>query len=98
MPTPPRIDGETRRQITRRKRVLEQFTTLVNERVAIPGSDLTLEVMRPESIDAVLDHVIDDPEQNLPYWAEIWPSGIALAATILEDPSLVSGQPVIELG
>ena len=20
-----------------------------------------------------------DPEQNLPYWAEIWPSGIALA-------------------
>lgn len=98
MSTPPTIDGETRRQITHRKRLLERFTPLIEERVEIPHTNVTLAVTRPESIDSVLDQVIDDPEQNLPYWAEIWPSGIALATTLLNNPDLVRELPVIELG
>lgn len=39
-----------------------------------------------------------DPEQNLPYWAEIWPSGVALAARIAHTPGIVSGKRVLELG
>lgn len=98
MPSPPRIDSETRREITRRKRLLERVTSLVEEHVAIPETDVVMEVTRPESIDSLLDEVMNDPEQNLPYWAEIWPSGIALASLLLNDPSLVAGLPVIELG
>src|SRR5690606_27891621 len=33
-----------------------------------------------------------------PYWAEIWPSGIALGAEIAAAPELVAGKPVLELG
>lgn len=96
--TLPKINTEQRRAIAKRKSKLERITPLVEEWVRIPATDVTFSVTRPESIDAVLDHVIDDPEQNLPYWAEIWPSGIALATEILNDPSLVQGVPVLELG
>lgn len=98
MSTPPKIDSEQRRAIAKRKSQLERITPLVSEWVSIPGTDAKFMVTRPESIDAVLDYVIDDPEQNLPYWAEIWPSGIALATEVINNPSLVRALPVIELG
>jgi predicted nicotinamide N-methyase len=34
----------------------------------------------------------------LPYWAELWPSGVALAAKIARDPGIVQGRRVLELG
>ncbi len=71
---------------------------LRDDQVAIPGTDVSLLVTRPASIDALLEGAADDPEQNLPYWAELWPSGIALAAAILREPEAVRGQPVLELG
>lgn len=98
MLTPPKLDGTTRKAIARRKSKLGKITPLEEEFISIPETNITLSITRPVSIDAVLDHVIDDPEQNLPYWAEIWPSGIALAAELLNNPSLVQGLPVIELG
>ena len=49
-------------------------------------------------MDSLLDRIARDPEQNLPYWAELWPSGIALADAILQEPALVRGQRVLELG
>lgn len=66
--------------------------------VAIPGGAVSLRVTRPASIDQLLDHVVDDPEQNLPYWAELWPSGIGLAAFLLRNRSLVRGKQILELG
>lgn len=98
MLTPPKIDGETRRAITKRKSILERITPLVEEMISIPETDVVFAVTRPDSIDSVLDAAIDDPEQNLPYWAEIWPSGIALASLLITDPVLVADLPVIELG
>ncbi len=71
---------------------------LRDDRVTIPGSDLSLLVTRPADTDALLHRAASDPEQNLPYWAELWPSGIALAAAILQDPAMVRGKPVLELG
>ena len=71
---------------------------LRQDQVAIPGTAITLDIVRPQDIDALLDQVADDPEQNLPYWAELWPSGIALAAAIARSPDLVRGTPVLELG
>ncbi len=46
----------------------------------------------------MLELAAPDPEQNLPYWAELWPSGIALAAKISRDPGLLHGKRVLELG
>lgn len=98
MLTPPRIDPEQRKAIRKRKSQLERITPLVEEWIRLPATNVTFSITRPENIDAVLDHVIDDPEQNLPYWAEIWPSGIALATELLNNSSLVRDLPVIELG
>lgn len=66
--------------------------------VVIPGTTTTVAVIRPSDIDALLDLASGDPEQNLPYWAELWPSGIALAAAIVRSPHLVRNVPVLELG
>ncbi len=71
---------------------------LQDDQVLIPGSDISLTVTRPVDTDDLLDRAADDPEQNLPYWAELWPSGIALAAEILANPAIVAGQDVLELG
>ncbi len=71
---------------------------LRHERIAIPGTEEEVDVVRPVDIEMLLDQSADDPEQNLPYWAEIWPSGIALAAAIAREPSLVAGKPALELG
>lgn len=66
--------------------------------VRIPETSLAIRVVHPRDIDTLLDLAMDDPEQNLPYWSQIWPSGIALAAELCREPALVSGRPTIELG
>jgi predicted nicotinamide N-methyase len=71
---------------------------LTRERITVPGTGRIVDVIRPVDIETLLDQSASDPEQNLPYWAEIWPSGIALAAEILKAPRHVAGLPVLELG
>ena len=71
---------------------------LMTEQVALPDTSITMEVTRPIDTNQLLDQAVDDPEQNLPYWAEIWPSGIALASAIVRQPHLIAGRRVIELG
>lgn len=55
-------------------------------------------ILQPTDVDALLDGAVDDPEQHLPYWAELWPSGIALARAIVAAPADVRGKRVLELG
>jgi predicted nicotinamide N-methyase len=71
---------------------------LAREELLLPRSGLRLQVTRPIDTDALLDLAESDPEKNLPYWAEIWPSGVALADAILKQPELVSRKRVLELG
>jgi predicted nicotinamide N-methyase len=71
---------------------------LRTDRVAVPGTDANYEITRPVDFDALLDTAADDPQQNLPYWAELWPSGIALAAEILMAPEALEGERALELG
>ena len=68
------------------------------DRVDLPGVSASYLIARPVDCDRLLDAAQSDPEQNLPYWAELWPSGIALAAAIARDPGSLSGQRVLELG
>jgi predicted nicotinamide N-methyase len=71
---------------------------LRTDRVQIPGNAATYEITRPADFDALLDSAADDPQQNLPYWAELWPSGIALAAELLNAPESLEGVRALELG
>jgi predicted nicotinamide N-methyase len=64
----------------------------------LPGTTGSLLISRPVDYDRLIDDAAADPEQNLPYWAELWPSGIALAAKIARDPAIVQGKCVLELG
>ncbi len=55
-------------------------------------------IARPADYDRLIDDAAADPEQNLPYWAEIWPSGVALAAKIARETEALRGRRVLELG
>jgi len=55
-------------------------------------------IQQPASFDRLLTAAVRDPEQNPPYWATLWPSGIALADAIFQQPALLARQPVVELG
>lgn len=66
--------------------------------VRLPESGALYRMTRPIDIDRLLDAMAADPEENLPHWAEIWPSGIALADAILAASDVVGGWRVLELG
>jgi predicted nicotinamide N-methyase len=68
------------------------------DRVDLPGTTKSLTISRPVDYDRLIDDAAADPEQNLPYWAELWPSGVALAAKIAREPAMVRGRRVLELG
>lgn len=77
---------------------LSEIGALIEEIVTLPWSGATMSVLRPATIDELLDRAEHDPEQNLPYFAEIWPSGIALADLLSEQPGFVAGRRVLEVG
>jgi predicted nicotinamide N-methyase len=55
-----------------------------------------VEILRPPSAEELIDEAAFDAEEFLPYWAELWPSGLALAryAATLD----LDGRRVLELG
>jgi predicted nicotinamide N-methyase len=67
---------------------------LVQETIALRGGDL--EILRPRDSEALLDEHAFADEEFLPYWAELWPSGVALARQL--DGRALRGVPVLELG
>jgi predicted nicotinamide N-methyase len=67
---------------------------LVEDTVRLAGRDLA--VLRPRDSEALLDEEAFEREEFLPYWAEPWPSGLALARHVASLP--VRGRAVLELG
>jgi predicted nicotinamide N-methyase len=67
---------------------------LIEESFAVAGRELTL--LRPPSADELIDEAAFDEDEFLPYWAELWPSGLALAETVAHLD--VRGLCVVELG
>jgi predicted nicotinamide N-methyase len=55
---------------------------------------LGLDLLRPESPDALLDEEAFADDEFLPYWAELWPAALALAEALPD----VDGLRVVELG
>jgi predicted nicotinamide N-methyase len=67
---------------------------LVEEVVPVAGRDLR--VLRPRDADALLDDAAFEHEEYLPYWAELWPSGLALARAV--GVRALHGARTLELG
>jgi predicted nicotinamide N-methyase len=53
-------------------------------------------VLRPPSADALIDEDAFDEDEFLPYWAELWSSGVALAGVV--SGLDLGGRRVLELG
>jgi predicted nicotinamide N-methyase len=67
---------------------------VVEEVIAIDGRDLRL--LRPRDAEALLDEHAFEQEEYLPYWAELWPSALALARAI--GGRALHGARTLELG
>ena len=70
---------------------------VVEEPVRLAGR--TVRMLRPRDGDALLDELLaeDDPDEDrLPFWAELWPAGVALAQAIGTRP--LAGRQVLDLG
>jgi predicted nicotinamide N-methyase len=67
---------------------------LVEEVVHLAGRRISL--LRPPDAESLLSEEAFEREEFLPYWAELWPSGAALARAVAERP--LAGARVLELG
>jgi predicted nicotinamide N-methyase len=67
---------------------------LANSQITIAGKQIFL--LHPQSIDALLQDAETDPDDRLPYWAEIWPSARVLAERIVATPA--NRRHLLELG
>ena len=69
-------------------------TPLIDETVELAGRKLT--IRRPPSADALIDEEAFADDEFLPYWAELWTSGVALARVVAGLD--LTGKRVVELG
>jgi predicted nicotinamide N-methyase len=67
---------------------------VVEEVIPVNGRDLRL--LRPRDAEALLDESAFEHEEYLPYWAELWPSSLALARAI--GGRALKGARTLELG
>lgn len=62
----------------------------------VPLRDRELVVLRPRDAEALIDEDAFEREEQMPYWAELWPSGVALARAV--SGAGWGGRRVLELG
>jgi predicted nicotinamide N-methyase len=67
---------------------------VVEHVVPLPGRELL--VLAPRDGEALLSEGAFEHEEFLPYWAELWPSAVALARVVARRP--LTGRRVLELG
>ncbi|HEU4977745.1 MAG TPA: methyltransferase domain-containing protein [Solirubrobacteraceae bacterium] len=67
---------------------------VIEELLALPCGELRL--LRPRDAEALLDEHAFEADEFLPYWAELWPSGVALARKV--GARAWHGARVLELG
>lgn len=73
------------------------------ESLRLAGKDFV--IRHVTDVETLFDQLLklpdDDPavkDEQIPYWAEVWPSAIALSEFLLERPDFVSGKQVLEIG
>lgn len=73
---------------------LSGWTSLAESRVEV--GEKTYSLLHPASAEALIDESDFERDERLPYWAEIWPSAVALARHLAGLD--LSGKRTIELG
>ena len=73
---------------------MAEAPALVETVVGIGGREVSL--LHPPDAEALLSEAAFEREEFLPYWAELWPSGLALAREVEGRPLV--GTRVLELG
>jgi predicted nicotinamide N-methyase len=86
--TPP-SDAELTADLDRRFR-------LATSVVRVGGRELRL--VRPENSDVLISEADYVKDERLPYWAEVWPSSVALASNIPAPAPGIGGRALLELG
>src|SRR5262249_39668678 len=77
----------------RHRRARSAALKLVEDTLRVGGVELRL--LRPPEPEALLDEERFADDEFLPYWAELWPAGLALARAL---PDRLEGLRVVELG
>jgi len=69
-------------------------------KVTLPVSRREYVVYRPDeaSRERLFEQGKADPDKQMPYWAKVWPSGVALADVVVERKVEVADRHVLELG
>jgi len=68
-------------------------TAFVEERLRV--GEIELSVLRPGDPEALIDEDAFAEDEFLPYWAEVWPAGLALAQAL---PARLDDIRIVELG
>lgn len=98
MDTSGRTPPEKNERLVQLRQELEAIVRQQDIELTLPLTGEVYRVLMPDDLNRLLDDAADDPEQNLPHWAELWPAGIALADAIHAHPRHVRGTEVLELG
>jgi predicted nicotinamide N-methyase len=91
---PPRSGAENSSSLDRLRTHLRGRTGLTESTVEVGGE--TYQIVHPASVDDLLDEEDFEHEERLPYWAELWPSAVALARYLSRQD--LSGKRAVELG
>ena len=82
---------------------ISQKFKLRNMDINISGRTFTL--LTINSVDDLLEELSKKPpddihitDERLPYWAEVWPSSLALSEYIMENQRFMPGTEILELG
>jgi predicted nicotinamide N-methyase len=73
---------------------MQSRVELIEDRVALAERELT--ILHPRRPDELIDEAAFMRDEFLPYWAELWPSGVALARAV--ERFVRPGMRVVELG
>ena len=83
---------------TFRKRLRSHLRGLTElTETVVEAGDRTYRMAHPAAADALIDEEEFAYDERLPYWAELWPSSVALARHVSEGEHL-GGRRAVELG
>src|SRR5919108_5440352 len=101
----PEAAAPTAKRRTRRLRRLRHLQKIIatsyqTSLQRLTFDSLTIELLRVADVDSLLDRlprIQFRPDERLPYWADLWPSAMALARHLWQATAL-RGLRVLELG
>lgn len=87
----------TLQQNLKRRYDIEEYTLNIAEK--------EFQWLRIQNTDQLFEELLardsDDPDledERMPYWADLWPSAVALSQYLLRNPALLSGKTTLEIG